>query len=268
MPTRPPHTRLARLAALLLACTAGAAFAQAPPAWDIVGLRLGMSVDEARAALAAHAPRAQVTERTLHFTFSDGIRQQASPDFLATIEARVPSGPGDSEIIQVELSPPPLAQRVIRVRRALTTYADPPPLQRMQAQVDGKYGRPAAQRRYGIGSISHVSSWTEAGRPVCGHQGGDKPIVLPPVSQSPDSLRWYRNQQERRLAPPDAAGCSAVLQVNLTTRAGGESVVTMEFEMNAPLVAVPAMTATSSWVASLEQAARKARLASGTTPKL
>ena len=248
----------------LLTCTLPCT---AAPEWDIVGLRLGMNEAEAKAALAAHSAQAQVSERSLRFTFHDGAKQQESPGFLSTIEARIPGPAG--EVIQLELSAPPLPQRVIRVRRTLSAYDDPPPLERMLGSVTQKYGKPAAQRKHGIGNITTVASWTEQGKPVCGLKAGpNQPLVLPSVSQSPDALRWYRRQQQQNLAPADASRCSAVLQVDLITRAGGSSVVTLSFEMNDPGHAVPAMEATSRWLADLEAAARKARLGSGATPKL
>ena len=87
------------------------------------------------------------------------------------------------------------------------------------------------------------------------------------LQQDGFTVQWLRRAHDAPLQLDDP-GCSAVLQISLTVRAGGSSVVTMEFEMNDPGHAVPAAQATSAWLAGLEEAARKARLASGATPKL
>lgn len=250
------------LAALLFSATA----LQAAPTWDIVGLRLGMTEQEARAALKAHAADAQVTTNSLKFSYSDGAKQQETSAFTSGLIARLPPKGQDTETIQVEFSAPPLEQRVISLRRTLTNYANPPALERMIDTVTQKYGKPTTEQKYGIGILTTQLAWAQADRKPCGKV--DKGLLLPTVGQTPDGLRWYELQQKNKLAPPDASQCSAVLQAILKTAAGGSSVVSMEFQMADPGHAVPAMQATAKWLADLEADARKARLKSGDTPKL
>jgi hypothetical protein len=242
---------------------------QAAPGWDIVGIRLGMTEQQARGAIKAHSAQAQIAQSTLKFTFSDGAKQQETSSFLATIAAQIPgpAGASDTERVELEFSPPPREQRVVRVRRALTTYRDPPPLQRMQESLMQKYGRPLDTRTFGIGIKNHFMSWAEAGKTICGQQAG-KPIAMIGVGQSPRNLTKFRQYQQQKLAPADLSSCSGVLQVQMDYREGGTSVNTLVLQMVDYGYILPALEATAKWIADQEAEARKTRLNSGTTPKL
>ncbi|MBL8264909.1 hypothetical protein [Steroidobacter sp.] len=266
VPNRISSSGFSRRSVALAALLCSTPAAQAAPGWDIVGLKLGMTEQQALAAIKAHSPNAQVTTNSLKFTFHDGAKQQETPSFTSGLIVRVPQTGQDGETIQVEFSAPPTGQRVISLRRTLSSYANPPALERMIDSVAQKYGKPNTQSKYGIGQITTQLGWAEANRKPCGKL--DKGLLLPPVSQTPDSLRWYDLQQKNGLAPANASECSGVLQVKLTTKAGGSSVVTMEFQMTDPGYGVPAMQATKQWLADLEAEARKVRLDSGKAPKL
>lgn len=259
------NTALLRTIALtVLICSATTL--QAAPDWDVVGLKLGMSEQQAVAAVKAHAPTAKITMNSLKFSYNDGAKRQDTAGFTSGLVARIPLSDQDQETLQLEFSAPPLEQRLISLRRTLTSYANPPALERMMDTLTQKYGKPATVQTYGIGMISTDLAWAQADRKPCGRV--DKGLLLPPVSQTPDALRWYADQQKKRLAPTDPSQCSAVLQAKLKTKSGGSSVVSMEFLMADPGYGVPAMQATSKWLADQEANARKARLNSGDTPKL
>ncbi len=269
--TSAPFAALTRASAaiLLTACLAGAA--AAAPTWDAVGLKLGMTEQEARAALKAHAPQGRLADKLLKFTFSDGAKQQETPAFLSTLESRIPGPAGslDNEGIELTFSPPPSPQRVVRVRRAVTSYGDPPALPRVIDSFVQKYGKPANQATYGVGTKTTVLDWVEPGRPVCGHKGdASKGLLMTPVAQAPDALRIYQRWQQQKLAPADLSTCSARLRATLTTQPGGSSVATIVVEMSDASHAVPALEATAKWLADLEAEARRARLNSGAAPKL
>lgn len=252
----------------LAACAllAGATPSLAAPEWDIIGIRLGMSPEQARAAIKAHAPQAQVTDFTRQFSYTDGGKPRQMPGFLGSITAQ--QGPTNkSETLEVMFSAPPMEQRVIRVIRTLVMVDDPLPMERAMAAVTQKYGPPprVLEANNGRGNISR---WVEAGRTVCGDTSPSSMDArqVPPVDNSPMGLSQYEAWQRRKLAPADAANCSAALVVNLVTRAPREPLVTeMKFVMTDPGYAVPAMRATAQQIA--EQAG-KARQNSGATPKL
>lgn len=253
-------------AALLL----GGTPALAAPDWDIVGIRLGMNPQQARAALQAHAPKAEITEYNRQFSFDDGVRQQALPAFLGSIMATQGATPSKSETLEVMFSAPPMEQRVIRVIRTVTTQDDPIPMDRAMELVTQKYGRPPRTLAANDGR-GQISRWVEAGKTVCGdtaQTSGDARLT-PPVDNAPGGLSHYEAWKRRKLAPADAADCSGALVVNLVTRAPRETLVTqMKFTMTDPGYAIPAMRATAKQIADAQAQARKAREGSGAAPKL
>lgn len=264
-----PTLRQASLSVVATALLACAAPALAAPPWDIVGIRLGMTEQQARAALQAHSKQAQVDDRLLKFTFHDGARQRESPGFLATIQATIPGPPGtaDTETIKIELSPPPREQRVIGVRRALSSYANPPSAERVLASLEQKYGKAGRTATFGMGMKNTVADWAEDGKPACGTRPG-QPAFMPPPSQAPAELRKYRQWQQQKLAPADLGSCSARLHADMTIMHGGSSVVALVVEMVDAGAMLPALEATERWLAEMEAAAKKERLGSGATPKL
>jgi hypothetical protein len=256
----------------------GAAPAPAAPDWDIVGIRLGMSPEQVRAALSQHAPQAEVSEFRRQFTFDDGVGQQRLPDFLGSITARLgaatsalarPGSSGDAETLEVMFSAPPMEQQVIRVIRTLVLQDDPPPIERTLASVTQKYGTTKVREaNHGRGLVAR---WVEPGKPVCGDTAPTSPDAwqAPPVDNAPGGLSHYEAWHRRKLAPADASNCSAALVVDLVTRAPGEPLVReMKLVMTDPGYAVPAMRATAQQLAELQAKARKARMNSGTAPKL
>lgn len=251
-----------------LALLAGATPSLAAPDWDIVGIRLGMSPAQARAAIAAHAPKAQITDYTRQLAYSDGVVEKPFPDFLSAINAS--QGPANkSETLEVMFSAPPMEQRVIRVIRTLVMYDDPLPMERAMAAVAQKYGKPHKVLEANLGS-GNFSRWVEPGKMVCGDTAPTSMDArqAPPVDNTPNGFSQYGAWQQRKQAPVDAANCSAALVVNLVTRPGNAFVREMKFTMTDPGYAIPAMRATAKQIADLEAQARKARQNSGTAPKL
>lgn len=255
------------IAAMLM--LAGAASSFAAPEWDVVGVRLGMSPEQARSALLAHAPKAEVTEQKRQFAFNDGVKDQPTPAFLSSIVIR--QGPtNSSETLEVMFSAPPMEQRVIRVIRTLAMYDNPLPMDRAMASVTQKYGKPSTVLEANDGR-GNFSRWVEPGKVVCGDTAPTSMGArqTPPVDNSPAGLGQYQAWQRRKLAPADASTCSPALVVNLVTRAPREPLVTeMKFVMTDPGHAVPAMQATAKQLADLQAEARKTRQNSAAMPKM
>lgn len=269
MDPRRARRRTALFAVSMLLIAAGPS--NAAPDWDIVGIRLGMTTAQARAALQAHAPKAEVTEYTRQLSYSDGAKDQLLPGFLGSITMRREGpAPSQSETLEVMFSAPPMEPRVIRVTRTLLMPSDPVALDRAMASVTQKYGKPAAvlDAHTGMGNISR---WVEAGKTVCGITAPNSRDAreTPPVDNSPAGLGHYRAWQQRKLAPADASNCSAALVVNLVTTAPrGTLVREMKLVMTDPGYAVTAMQATAQQIADLQAQARKARQNAGAVPKL
>jgi hypothetical protein len=120
-----------------------AAPAVASPNIDIVGIRLGMSTDEVKRALQAHAPGMRLDE-------ARGIvNNVAATDYLSWIIARsaqgAPAGSGDA--IGVHFPPPPNAHRAIFVERFTGFQPNQFPLyDTLRQALMRKYGSPSLER--------------------------------------------------------------------------------------------------------------------------
>lgn len=265
------RTHRSALSLPVLALLVAAGPSLAAPDWDIVGIRLGMSVEQARSALRAHAPKAKLTDETRQFSYNDGVRDQHTPSFLGSITAIQEGPPGSNfETLEVMFSAPPMEQRVIRVIRTLTMYSDPLPLERAVTSVTQKYGTTPNVRQTHNGN-GRVSRWVEAGKTVCGDNrpNSSDAMQAPPVDNSPSGLSQYEAWQRRKLAPADASACSAALVVILTPLSFQQPLIReMKLVMTDPGYAIPAMQATAKQIADLQARARRDRQNSGPVPKL
>lgn len=251
----------------VLAMLAGAMPSLAAPDWDIVGIRLGMSPVQARAAMLAHLPNATVTDYTRQFSYSDGVKEQQLPGFLGSITASENLYSSTAETLEVMFSAPPMEQRVIRVIRTLAMHDDPLPMERAVAVVTQKYGKPPKSRDL---DNRHVARWDEAGKTVCGGQAPTAAAAweAPQVDNTPGGISHYGALQRRKQAPADASNCSAALVVSLVHNPGSTFVREMKFVMSDPGYAVAAMRATATQIADEEARARAARQDSGAVPQL
>src|SRR3546814_3623284 len=79
--------RLRALGALAVAAGLAAAVPAEADDWNIVGLRLGMSVEETKAALKAYDPAITLDEHWQYFAYSDGVNHGLrTEDFIARSE--------------------------------------------------------------------------------------------------------------------------------------------------------------------------------------
>jgi hypothetical protein len=72
-PATPPLRRL-RAALVAGALVAGSAGALASAPWDMVGVRLGMTEAEVKAAFVAYDPKGKIIASNSSFNYSDGVQ--------------------------------------------------------------------------------------------------------------------------------------------------------------------------------------------------
>jgi hypothetical protein len=114
--------------------------ASAPVKADIVGIKLGMSQDEAKRALQAHSPTMRIDE-------TRGIvNNVAATDYLSWVIARGAQrgSDGSGDAIGVHFPPPPNAHRAIFVERFTGFPANQYPLfETLKQALVKKYGAPS-----------------------------------------------------------------------------------------------------------------------------
>ncbi len=249
----------------LLGIVLGAGLSQAlaaPDNFDIVGLRLGMTEQQARDAIKAHNPQLQFKTKTLSYTYSDGVKQHQTAPALAEIEA-VATHQGVPEYITLRFSQPPKPARLVGVRRVASLPNPPTHDQMVQATVQ-KYGPPAVNRPRD--RLNHETRliWIESGKPQCWRTSAKQVAVFTPASPVLDALKQFAQRQKMGLAPPDLSQCGAIAQFAAT----GDPVSTFTVEMTDTGPWLDTLQATHAWVSGLEAEAKKTRVGAGTTPKL
>lgn len=111
---------------------------------DIVGLRLGMGVNETVAAIKAHVPTAQVA------VLKERMPKPIDTEFDAIVVATTATGDWqqpEAEMIMVSFSGPPGAPRVIDIRRSQYFGEGRQPLMgAVISAIKRKYGEPSEER--------------------------------------------------------------------------------------------------------------------------
>src|SRR5690606_32582169 len=112
--------------------------------FDIVGLRLGMTPDEARQALRAHGvEESRIIEERRAFTYSDGMESLQTNDFVHKITGGVRGfveGKVRADSLVIHFSPPPEGGRVVAIWRLIENQADPVTGDEFRNALVGKYG--------------------------------------------------------------------------------------------------------------------------------
>lgn len=237
---------------------AAPAFA-APDHFDIVGLRLGMTEQQARDAIKAHNPQLQVTAKNLSYTYSDGVRQHQTPPALSEIVASQLHG----ESITLQFSQPPQPQRLVGVRR-VAPLPNPPTHDQLVKTVVQKYGAPTTHTPFTGGNAFTRMIWAEPGRTQCWRSSEKQAANFTPASPVLEVLKQFADRQRRGLAPADLSQCGASAQF----AAQSDPVRSFSMEMTDTGPWMTSLQATQRWVAGLEAEARKARAGGGATPKL
>jgi hypothetical protein len=136
-----------------------------PHAFDILGLRLGMTEAEARAALQEINPRFHIRADEQRYLYNDGMRDHQAGAALGLLRAESPRERGAAQVrLVLRFSPMPGEPRVVSIYRNEQMLVDPPTGQQFQAGLVQKYGPPVAQWQGPT-----VLAWDAPGGVGCSH---------------------------------------------------------------------------------------------------
>lgn len=139
----PPLRRL-RAALVAGALVAGSAGALASAPWDMVGVRLGMTEAEVKAAFVAYDPKGKIIASNSSFNYSDGVQSHRTPAFLDSLEIRV-TRLAMWTPIKVWFSGPEGPVRVIAIARNEGNLPNPATQAQYLQGLQAKYGAPTGQ---------------------------------------------------------------------------------------------------------------------------
>jgi hypothetical protein len=211
--------RLVRLSSALLTITAVTASlpATAAPEWDLLGVKLGMTEAEVRAAFQAYDPKAKVTATQASLTYNDGVSAHRTPPFLDMIQIEV-QRVSRFFPLRVWFSGPVGEPRVIAIARRETNTPNPPTKAQFVQAIEAKYGAPT--RRYGTGPNA-MPIWEESDKPSCAKSRaiagetalGEFPQVVTGQVNLSRALTNFMNRAEFELnnPPADLSKCAAVM---------------------------------------------------------
>lgn len=251
-----------RLLLLVLGCHAAAALAQAP--FDIVGLKLGMTEQEAMAALQAHDSTLNITRVASFYNYSDGVETFQTDEFLGEIQAKRQQSQQVMPEFSLLFSPPPQGGRLWAVTRREQITANPPSIAQYAQTLEQKYGKPTA-----VSPGQYSMNWIHpADGPACLARDPQRPgFPTFRPGRDGDLLFILRAANQRNASPPDYATCGAHLYYILSTTTD-DVVSSFEAIMFDIGHQVTANAQAEQQVKALEDAARKAREGKGQMPTL
>lgn len=138
----------------LLVLLSGTTFAASADAFDIVGIRLGMTPEQTLTALRAH----RVKESTIDvsrqvFQYSDGLKHDyKTPDFVYMVVAAkddIVDGKRRTDTFNLFFSPPPQGGRLVAISRVIANRIDPTTNGQFLDALVAKYGEPT-ERQAGL----------------------------------------------------------------------------------------------------------------------
>lgn len=257
-------------AALAVCLTPVLAHAQGTPgaAFEIAGIRLGMTEDEARAAIEAFDPTLEVTDVIGVYNYSDGVRQHQTPEFLDRIEALDRTKMG----VKVYFSGPVGDVRVIAVTRQVDPLQNPPTVDQFRQSLVDRFGEPAGLNGPGVNPPMNIV-WEEAGKPACTRMRdrtrNEVSLSVPPLQLMASVEEYFEKRRTTPIyyeLPSDMARCGAVLNYDFGPTQDIVLAFTAELKDIGALVATE--RARNAWVSELEAEATRQRQSQGQVPRL
>jgi hypothetical protein len=249
------------LPALFLSMLAGSAWAQAQ-SFDIAGLRMGMTEDEAIATLEAFDPQMELTVIEGYFNYSDGVSNFETDNYPSEIRGTRPGSRSRDDFILM-FTPPPNGGRLWLVDRREDIKSDFPSAAQYGEALRQKYGEPSI-----VSNEELLFAWElPAGGPAClrDRLGPVRAYFQP--RRHTDLLYRLHYMQQVGQAPADLTTCA--VQLNYQLGSTNNQVVQ---SFNAIMIDVAGFSvandAANEWVQGLEAEARRQREGGGKAPRL
>lgn len=233
--------------------------------FDIVGLRLGMTPEEALQAMRAHGVKqSTINESRQVFSYGDGLESFKTKDFIHSLVGMVDEfvdGKRRTDTFNLYFSPPPEGGRVVAIRRVIENQVDPITGDEFRNALVGKYGEPLERDAHALRWLFGPGSQNCAG----GYGYTEKTSMVRSVYRSAGNRIYLDQFNNRKVKSLD--DCANTLQY--TVRALSDRPAKwVEAIMVDVQGAVKAEQAANAWVASLAAEAVARRKGQGKGPKL
>ncbi|MEF7613839.1 hypothetical protein V4F39_07945 [Aquincola sp. MAHUQ-54] len=239
-----------------IAVAGASIFPATAQAFDVVGVRPGMTEAEAMSALTAHRLGMRVQKRSMNYNFRDGVQQLNTESFLHEVLVTYDDAQG-REDFRLYFSPLPSASRIVSVSRNVSLKA-PPTQAQLGAQLIQKYGAPTVTGK----SYADLNlTWGESGKPMCWRSNPKATVI---GDGQGDITDYLRKEQAKGKVPNDFSQCGLAVAANLV----GEPVRQLVVRITDYGAWATSQQKAKEWVEQQRQEAVKARLSKGDGPKL
>ncbi|EJI85318.1 hypothetical protein AEST_16570 [Alishewanella aestuarii B11] len=243
---------------------------QAVPAeqLDIAGIKLGMTVDEVKAAINTFDPQLQIEEVAAVFDLNDGANLQPSPEFLDRIEALQGN---QGAVLKVFFSGPVGEVRVIGVARKGLILSNQPASAQFMQSLTARYGQPTAFNRNqkdqpvweASGKMSCLKARDYKNEPQVNIAPGFGESVLVNVSAEQFFSSRASNNTGKGLFPKEFTDCGSYLSYFFP----GDPISSFSGELMDLGAIVHTERSRQQWVEQLTAEAIQKRLSKGQVPK-
>lgn len=257
----------ASVISLMLCCSE---YSQAVPAeqLDIAGIKLGMTVDEVKAAINSFDPQLQIEEVAAVFDLNDGANLQPSPEFSDRIEALQGN---QGAVLKVFFSGPVGEVRVIGVARKGVILSNQPASAQFMQSLTARYGQPTTFNRNqkdqpvweADNKMSCIRARDHKNEPQVNIAPGFGESILVNVSAEQFLSSRAGNHTGKGLLPQEFTDCGSYLSYFFP----GDPISSFSGELMDLGAIVQTERSRQQWVEQLTAEAVQKRLSQGQVPK-
>lgn len=244
--------------------------------FEIVGLKLGMTPEQALTVLRAHKVKEEsISVSRLSYRYDDGLKSYSTEEFTHVISAEVNeqvNGVRRTDTFNLYFSPPPEGGKLVAMIRTIENRVDPVTTGQFRDALAGKYGEPTVKTggilnwKFGGGTKNCVSS---------SPNGVGIKIPHPTYRKNESILdlvliragNQYTLDRFRTPRVTSLEDCASMLEYSIGSM-DSKPATSVSAKMIDVKSWVKAELAASKWVDNLRQAAIKKREGAGNKPPL